>query len=233
MESTKKRIWEIDFLRGIALILMVVFHIVFDMSDIYGYPIYYDRGFFYYVGKVSAILFMLVSGVSCSLSRSNAKRGVRIFGIAMIITLVTHLYDSGLGIKFGILHFLGICMILYPLFKPVKGYLLILVATAIIIVGNIFAGITIYSELLFPIGLTTATFTSSDYYPLLPWMGVFLYGVFAGKTLYGKRESLLKFEIKDNPVMMLGRHTLLVYIMHQPLILLALEMIDRYTAAFK
>lgn len=232
MEPEKKRIWEIDFLRGIALILMVVFHIVFDMSDIYKYPVYYDRGFFYYVGKASAILFMLVSGVSCSLSRSNVKRGVKILGIAMIITMVTHLYDADLGIKFGILHFLGICMILYPLFKPMKGYLLILLATSIIIVGNIFAGITVHNELLFPIGLTTSTFSSSDYYPLLPWMGVFLYGVFAGRTLYSNRKSLFGFEMMDNPVMMLGRHTLLVYIIHQPLILLFLELIDRF-AAFK
>ena len=228
METKRKRIWEIDFLRGIALVLMIVFHVVFDLNDIYDYPIYYGSGFFYYIGKTSAILFMLLSGVSCFLSRDNIKRGLKIFGIAMILTLITYLYNPAFEIKFGILHFLGICMMIYPLLKKMNRFFIILLSIVIIIVGNMFSKITVSSQFLFPIGLMSSTFTSSDYYPLLPWMGVFLIGAVVGMTLYGKKESLFKYHMRDNIIMKLGRNTLLVYIIHQPLILLVLELISKH-----
>jgi len=95
MEHThsKSRIWELDFLRGIALILMIYFHVIFDMKEFFDYPVSYSIGINYYIGKASAILFMLVSGISCSLSRSNIRRGLKVLGIALAITLVTHLYN--------------------------------------------------------------------------------------------------------------------------------------------
>jgi uncharacterized membrane protein len=227
MENSMKgqRIWEIDMLRGLALLLMIVFHIVFDLRDIYGYPVIYDRGFYYYVGKSSAILFMLIAGTSCSLSRSNIKRGARIILVAMGITLATYLFMPDLIIKFGILHFFGISMILYPLFKPMDKYMLVLVGTLVILVGNYFSGITVHNNFLFPIGLTSSTFTSSDYYPLFPWFGVFLYGAALGKFLYQEKKSLFSFNIRDNILIYMGRHSLLIYVIHQPVIILVLNLI--------
>lgn len=221
----KDRIWEIDFLRGMALLLMIIFHVVFDLKDIYNYPIYYDRGFYYYVGKMSAILFMLVAGVSSSFSRSNVKRGIRIFAIAMAITVVTYLFDPDLIIKFGILHFFGTSMILYPLFEHMEKYALMLTATLIIAVGYFMSNMTVPFDFLFPIGLTSSSFFSSDYYPLFPWFGVFLYGVAISKILYNEKKSIFNFTMRDNPVLLIGKHTLLVYIIHQPIILLVLNFI--------
>jgi len=223
--NKKERAWELDLLRGIALLLMIIFHVVFDLRDIYSYPVYYDRGIFYYVGKVSAILFMLISGISCSFSRSNVKRGIRVLLIAMVITLATYLFDPGLIIKFGILHFLGISMILFPLFNGLNKYFIFIIATLIIIVGNFFSTLTVPFEYLFPIGLMSSSFTSSDYYPLLPWFGVFLYGVAFSKIIYREKKSVFNFKVKDNPLLFMGRHTLAVYLIHQPLILLILNLI--------
>ncbi|HBM75173.1 MAG TPA: hypothetical protein DD429_06420 [Clostridiaceae bacterium] len=59
-------------------------------------------------------------------------------------------------------------------------------------------------------------------------MGVFLIGAVVGMTLYGKKESLFKYHMRDNIIMKLGRNTLLVYIIHQPLILLVLELISKH-----
>ncbi|HHW47169.1 MAG TPA: DUF1624 domain-containing protein [Clostridiaceae bacterium] len=227
MENKKSanRIWELDFLRGIALLLMIYFHVIYDLKDMWDYPVSYSSGINYYIGKLSAILFMIISGISCSLSRSNLKRGLKVFGIAMAITIVTHLYGSEFGIKFGILHFLGICMMMYPLFGKLKWYLLVLLGTAMIIAGLLLDGVSVNFDFLFPIGITSPNFSSSDYYPLLPWMGVFLYGNALAKILYAKKTSLFRFSIKPNIISWLGRNTLLIYVVHQPVIIAVIYII--------
>jgi len=223
--KTGNRVWEIDFLRGIALILMIIFHVVFDLRDLYNYPVEYTRGIFYYVGKASAILFMLLAGISSSFSRSNVKRGLKIFGLSMLITLCTYLFNPSLIIKFGILHFFGVSMILYPLFKNINKYVIVIIGTLVIILGNIMSGINMSHDYLFPLGLISENFVSSDYYPLFPWFGVFLYGVAIGKILYKEKRSLMNFSMRDNFIMLMGRHSLIVYVIHQPITLLALNLI--------
>lgn len=224
-DSKTQRIWELDFFRGLALIMMIYFHIVFDLKDIYGFDINYSSGINYYIGKISAILFMLISGMSCCLSRSNVKRGLKVLAIAMVITAATHLYDSGLGVKFGILHFLGVSMLLFPLFKNVNHYLLMLIGTVIIIAGNIFTDILMSHDYLFMFNLTSSAFSSSDYYPLLPWFGVFLFGISIAKILYKEKKSIFSFSIKDNIISRAGRNTLIIYVIHQPIIIAVLELI--------
>jgi uncharacterized membrane protein len=225
METKAARIWEVDFLRGIAIILMTTFHIIFDLGDIYGLPIDYRRGIIFLIGRSSAILFMLIAGISCSFSKSNVKRGVKVFIIAMIITLVTHLYDANLGIKFGILHFFGISMMISPLFIRLNKYWLIFLGTLAIIIGSLMSGVIVESQVLFPIGLISSSFSSADYYPLFPWLGVFLYGVALSKILYSEKRSIFKFSLKDNVISFAGKHSLLIYVIHQPMILLILSLI--------
>lgn len=219
------RIWEIDFLRGIALLLMVYFHIIFDMRDIYGYNVVYDSGWNMIAGKASAILFMLISGVSCSLSRSNIKRGFKVLAAAMVITAATHIFDSRLGIKFGILHLLAAGMLLSPLLMKLDKYLLILVGASIIAAGRLISEINADHDWFFIFGIHSNSFISSDYYPLVPWLGIFILGISAGMFLYKNKKSLFKFSVGQNPVSMAGRHTLPVYMIHQPLILAALELV--------
>ena len=228
MDTKKERIWEIDFLRGISIIMMIIFHIIFDLRDIYNYPVYYDRGFIYYMGKVAVITFILISGISSSFSKSNVKRGLKILAIALGITIVTHLYSPALGIKFGILHFFGISMIVYPVFKNMNKYVLIVMGTLIIIAGGYSSNIVVTSNYLFPFGLISSSFVSSDYYPLLPWFGVFLYGIAAGRTFYKEKRSLFNFTLKNNFITFLGRNSLIIYVVHQPAVLLILGLILGY-----
>lgn len=222
----KERIWELDFLRGIALILMVYFHAVYDLKEFYNYPISYDEGMNFYIGKASALLFMLISGISCSLSKHNINRGLKVLGIALTLTLATHLYNPNYGIKFGILHFLGISMLLYPLFSTINRYLLLLIGTTIILLGTFLSKVNMTVDYFFPLGLTTDSFISSDYYPLLPWFGVFLYGIALGKLFYAKKQSLFNFSLKDNLIGRMGKKTLILYLIHQPLTLLILALIS-------
>lgn len=222
---SRKRIWEIDFFRGIALILMIIFHIVFDLKEFADVPVNYVSGFYYYVGKAAGILFILIAAVSCYFSTNNLKRGLQVLGMGILITIVSHLYNPSYGIKFGILHFLGVSIIIYPLFKDMNKWLLVILGTLIIILGNYFKLINMPFDYLFIFGLSSDLFVSADYYPLLPWFGVFLYGIFIRKILYKEKRSLLQGDLKGNIINYLGRHTFIFYLVHQPLILLTIWLV--------
>lgn len=230
MEEKRGRVWEIDLLRGISIILMVLYHVFYDLRNIYNFPFFYypifsENGPLFYLVNFFVIIFILISGISCSFSKSNAKRGIKILVVALVISLISYIYSPDLMIKFGILHFFGVSMILYPLFKHMNNFMLILLGTLIIAAGGLASHFIVSSPYLFPFGLISPGFTSSDYYPLLPWMGVFLYGIVAGRIFYKDRKSLFSFDVKENVVMYLGRHTLIVYIAHQPLALLIFGLI--------
>lgn len=216
----QKRIWEMDFFRGIALILMIIFHLVFDLKEFAQVSVNYASGFYYYVGKIAGISFIILAAISCYFSKSNMKRGLQILGMGIAITIVSHIYNPSYGIKFGILHFLGISIIIYPIFKDVNKWFLLVLGTLIIILGNYFKLINMPFDYLFIFGLTGDLFVSADYYPLLPWFGVFLYGIFIRQILYSEKKSLFSFHPRNNIISTLGRHTFIIYLVHQPLILL-------------
>jgi len=229
MEKTKThRIWELDFLRGIALIMMIYFHAIYDLKDIFGYNVVYSTGINRWIGRISAIMFIFISGISSTLSKSNLKRGLKVLGAGVAISIVTYLYDPELVIKFGILHFLGVSMLLYPLFRKLHPVALLLAGTAVILAGNAVSQINAANDCFFVFGLTSSNFFSSDYYPLLPWFGVFLYGVAAGKFLYPAKKSLFRFTLRDNIISCAGRNTFIIYLIHQPVIIAVITIIDRF-----
>ncbi|MHC1758041.1 MAG: heparan-alpha-glucosaminide N-acetyltransferase [Negativicutes bacterium] len=221
MTNSPFRIWEIDFFRGCAILLMIVFHLVFDLAAFWGYSLNYMDGFWYYEGKLSAILFMIISGVSSALSVHSFRRGLVVFACGLIITLVTYFFDSQTYIRFGILHMLGSCMLLFPFIKKLNSGWLLVAGTIAIAAGRWTRQLALPSSLLLPFGVTPLDFTSLDYYPLLPWSGFFLYGAGLGQLLYRKRLSLLHqpqpFWLQ--PLTALGRHSLAVYLLHQPVLL--------------
>ena len=108
-----RRIWQMDALRGVAMALMAVYHLLVDLRDFYGVAgIDYARPPLLLIGRASAVLFILVAGASCALSKNNLRRGARVFAGGMAITAATWLYvpTRALYIRFGILHFLGSAM---------------------------------------------------------------------------------------------------------------------------
>ncbi|WHH59954.1 heparan-alpha-glucosaminide N-acetyltransferase [Petroclostridium sp. X23] len=217
--NTNNRIWEVDFIRGLAIILMVIFHLIVDLKDFYSYDIEYLGGFWYYEGKLSAILFMLTSGISSTFSKNNTKRGAVVFGFGLILSLATYLFDPEYYIRFGILHFLGVCMLLYKSINKLSNKVTFSLATSFIIIGNAISKITIDTPYFFPLGLTDRNFSSLDYYPIFPWLGVFLYGVIIGKTIYKQKRSLFVKNLKLDTIVYLGQHSLLIYLTHQPMLL--------------
>lgn len=222
-----KRIWELDFFRGAALLAMVYFHLIYDLKEFYLYPVRYENGINFYIGRASALIFILVSGISCTLCRHNVQRGWKVLGIGLLISVATTLYSPDYAVKFGILHFLGICMLLSALFSRLNAMMLVILGTAAIWLGGVAFQTPVTVGFLFPLGFTDQSFFSSDYYPLFPWLGVFLYGVAVGKLLYSNKRSLLNFPLPDTLLNKIGRKTLPIYIVHQPITLWLLSIFLR------
>ena len=121
MTEQKQRIWELDALRGICILGMIVVHFFFDLSY-FGCISLNLPSWFVFIRQYGHILFVLISGICVTLASRSFQRGVVVFGAGLLITYVTMFMDQILGfsnmrIWFGILHMLGLCMMLYPLFK--------------------------------------------------------------------------------------------------------------------
>jgi uncharacterized membrane protein len=223
----KSRIGEIDFVRGVALILMIYFHLIYDLNEILNLPISYNDGIHSVIGKISGNLFIIISGVSSSLSQNNFRRGIKVFLIGLCITIVTGFFNPNFSIQFGILHFLGFSMLIIKPFLKIKSFILFFVGSFILFVGWSYFPILVDNTYLFPLGLIHKSFYSADYYPFIPYFGVFLIGVSSGKFLYREKRARLCFPLENNWLSKLGRHTLWIYLIHQPLILFVLSLLTR------
>jgi uncharacterized membrane protein len=241
-ERLDYRFWELDFFRGVAIVMMVIYHLLFDLSYFGGYSIYVHSGFWRDFAQATAAIFILLVGISLTLSASNAKilglnkslfnhflkRGLKIFFLGMAITLVTY-YLIGRGfIVFGILHFIGLAIILaYPFLK---------LRIVNIFLGFIFILIGLYLQStsfnllgLFWLGLTSENFYTLDYFPIFPWFGIVLIGISLGNSLYPEHRRRIDLpdlsgSLWTRPFNALGRRSLLIYLIHQPAMIIILSM---------
>lgn len=221
------RFWEVDFARGIGIIMMIASNFVTDLQYFKDYGAY--PTFWHAFAVVTATIFIFLVGVSLtvSYSRNNAfskflKRGAYIFGLGMILTLVTWIFIPQDYIRFGILHLIGISIILaYPFMKLKNNYLILLAGFISILVGTLAEKAVAGSNVLLWLGLTTRGFSSVDYFPLFPWFGIVLVGLVAGRLLYsnGMRRFKLPELNHSKPICWLGRHSLAIYFIHQPILI--------------
>jgi uncharacterized membrane protein len=238
--ETGSRLWEIDLFRGIAILMMVAFHTVFDIRFFGIAPLNVSTGFWHYFAYATASLFLFIAGVSLIVSHERAQkkisgiglvkkyflRGAGIFALGLFVTFGTWLYLREGFVIFGILHLIGISIMLSPLFFRF-GKVNVLIGLACIPAGWIISGMS-GPALLLPLGITPPGFTSVDYTPLFPWFGVVLIGMGIGGYLYagGMRQFSLR-PLPDSavaPLSFLGRHSLVIYLIHQPIIILLLSL---------
>jgi uncharacterized membrane protein len=222
MES--RRIWEIDLLRAIAIILMIIFHIVFDFNFI-GINIKYQSGFWYWEGKISALIFIFLAGISSGFSRSTVRRGIKVFLFGMLFTFVTYILFREKYIRFGILHLLGVGMVFFPFLKKTNNSLLFLCAVIIAFAAIPIKHALVNTSLLLPVGFMYRGFDTLDYYPLVPYFSVFILGILAYKTYYFKKQSIFNFSYKNKYILMISKNSLLIYLLHQPLIFAIIFMV--------
>lgn len=213
-----RRIWEIDFLRAIAIILMVIFHIVYDLNEFVGLDIDYLSGFWYWEGKTSALMFIFFAGISSGFSKNTVKRGIKVLIFAMVITLVTYIFFREQYIRFGILHLLGTSMILFPLLKKMNNILLLITAVFIALAAISIKSTLVDTGLLIPFGVIYRGFATLDYYPISPYLSVFILGILAYKMYYYKGQSIFKFHYKNEYLSMISKNSLAIYLIHQPVL---------------
>lgn len=214
-----RRVWEIDFLRAVAIILMVIFHTIFDLNQFAGIKINYLSGFWFWEGKASALTFIFLAGISSGFSRNIAKRGFKVLAFAMVITLATFIFFREEYIRFGILHFLGVAMILSQLLKRINNVLLFIGTAVIALAATSINNAITDTSLLLPFGVMYRGFATLDYYPLIPYLSVFILGILAYKLYYYKRQSIFKFRFENDYITALSKNSLAIYLMHQPIII--------------
>lgn len=226
----KTRFWEIDFVRGIAVVLMVVFNYAFALDYLHIYTATNGWLFWWLFPRLAAGTFILVAGVSAVVSyqrnksvKRRVRRGAMIFGWGLLITLVTFIFVPQETVWFGILHLIGLSVMLSPLLIKLEKYNLP-VGLAIALIGFYIGNITIGSPLLLWLGFVPYNFATLDYFPVLPWLGVFLVGMYFGMRFYtkGKRTFNIKEPRGAGIINFIGRHSLFIYLIHQILLLFVL-----------
>ncbi len=230
-KKNTKRIWELDAFRGLCIIGVVIVHAIFDIRELFGF--YFETpAWFDWIQTYGGILFVVLSGVCVTLGHHHIIRGVVVAVCAMIITLVTCLlFDRSLHIWFGVLHLLAFCMLTYGLYRKLPWPVILGLGVCFVALGIWFTTFKVSNPYLFPLGLTAKGFAAGDYFPIFPHLGYFMIGVAGGKTLYKNKVTLFKKVNDRNPVIrffsFVGRHSLLIYMLHQPLVYGILFLISR------
>ncbi|WP_019849117.1 heparan-alpha-glucosaminide N-acetyltransferase [Desulfitobacterium sp. PCE1] len=229
----------IDSLRTLALALMITYHLIYDLDQWTNLAVDVNNPLWFIIGKTAALLFIFLSGLSSGLSKHPLKNGLRVLFFGMIITLVTYVAFPGEYIRFGILHFLGVMMALYPLIRKLPNGVLLLCSVLAIGIGFIIKNQVVNTPLLLPLGFIYPDFSTLDFYPLFPYSGVTFLGVlcyryfFANQQVTKASAALEKKKLKNKknhnsfpqkkraayPMFTwISRHSLWIYLIHQPIL---------------
>lgn len=234
-ERHSGRLWEIDALRGLAVVLMVVFHLTWDLRflglvavDVFSRPWQiFARGIgslFIFLLGISLVLSSTRAPSRALLLRSTVQRASLLFGLGVVVTAATALFAGAGYVRFGILHLLGAPTLLALLALAASAWASGLAGALMVVLGAWLNTLSAPHPWLLWLGVPQAGVVMVDYYPLLPWAGVALLGVAAGQVAYplGRRGFRLP-ELSSSPMVWalqaLGRRSLVIYLLHQPLLL--------------
>jgi uncharacterized membrane protein len=233
--AARQRLPAIDALRGAAIVAMIAYHFCFDLTvfGLSGADFYRDP---FWIGARGLIVtsFLLLAGISLVLAHRDAvpasrfwRRWLEIAAAAALVSAGSYLMFPRSFIYFGILHGIAASLLLA---RPLAAYPMAALAVGIaaIVVGNTVALPFFDAPLASVVGLTTRKPPTEDYVPLLPWCGVVLVGIAAGHALARRRFALLApLDRAPRWLAWLGRHSLPVYLVHQPVLLGALWLVAR------
>ena len=237
----------LDTVRGVCILSMVAYHGMYDLVDIFGLPSAWYTGLPGYIWQQSICwTFILLSGMCWQLSRRHVKRGLLLVGCGAAITLITWLVMPSQRILYGVLNLLGLsALLLIPLDKVFRkipawaglvGALLLFALTKNVARGSLgFEGLVLCqlprwlyaTDLLAVVGFPSPSFWSTDYFPLLPWFFLFCAGYFLWSLLdkSPRAKALLRPGLR--PLSFLGRHSLVIYLIHQPALMAVFTVLGR------
>ena len=259
----------LDTLRGFSLVSMILYHICWDLVNLYRFDWQWYQGTPGHVWQQSICWgFILISGFCMGLkngkqeSQLSYKRGLVVLAAGVLVTVATLLFTPESPIIFGVLFFLGCAMLLTTALLPLlrncscKGGLL-LTGLLFFLLRNINEETLGFENLIFCrlpeswyrhgllatfFGLQDKEFFSTDYFSLIPWYFLFLAGYFLCRCLTEKNGQPDHDEQSENnpeaiavlpagfakgiPFFeILGKHSLPIYLLHQPIILFLLSVI--------
>lgn len=220
-----RRIVIIDILRFIAIVAMILFHIAYDLATFYHYLLDYERGFWKFLQVVLAGgLFIFVSGWTAVLGRRNLKNLMKIAVCALLITIVTRYQFGSMYVRFGVLHFILVANLIYlTVLHRFNNCFLSILAVVVMYLSKHVHKLYVEHEYLVWLDIAPIEYQSVDHYPLLPWLGVFIAGIICGrcKNIQILSNTTIEF-IGLDFIKKCSKHSLAIYILHQPIILLLL-----------
>ncbi len=220
------RIGGIDALRGLALVAMIAYHFSFDLAH-FGVTAwnFYRDPFWLHARTLILSSFLVLAGVSLVLAhragmppRHFWNHVARIAGGALLVTLATWFVFPRSFIWFGVLHAIAVSLVLArPLVR--RPWLALAIGAAVIVAGNVFAAAAFDASALSWIGFATHRPPTEDYVPLFPWAGVIFVGIALGHALVATRfTAVASLARAPRTLRWLGRHSLAVYMLHQPIL---------------
>lgn len=222
-----------DFLRGLAVIGMIVFHAFFVLTFLGDLDLRMNEGWWLYFADVVRFIFLSLVGVGMVISYENVrkkgggyfdgifrqwKRGAAILIVAFLVNIATYFFVPDQYVRFGILHLIAFSIFVLS-FLLGRKYLALLFS----VFSFVFAYYLRDLDLDFLL-LKSDSMVSLDYFPLFPWMGIVSLGIFFAYIFYGNGKSKFNFPFLKSdylkPIYWLGKKALPVYLLHVPLIIL-------------
>lgn len=236
----------LDTLRGANVISMVCYHAIWDAVNMFHQRLFWFPSLFSFLWQQSICIgFILLSGFCWSMGHKKWKRGLLVFLFGILITVITWTVTPQQRILFGVLTLLGSCMlILIPLeqkLKRISPFLGGIVSLSLFIlfrnINDGYLGIGSWILIRLPkwlyrgmfstyLGFKDPEFYSADYFSIFPWIFLFLTGYFLYEMMR-KKEKLWIVKGKERGILdVLGRYSLFIYLVHQPLIFGTLSILD-------
>ncbi|MEA3243646.1 MAG: heparan-alpha-glucosaminide N-acetyltransferase [Pseudomonadota bacterium] len=232
-QAHTSRLVLIDALRGCAIVLMVIYHLCFDLSyfGLASFDFYRDP-FWLNLRTLILSLFLGLVGVSLVLashSRLNVRRYLQrlilLVASAVLVSLSSWWMFGERFVFFGVLHFITIASVLGLLFVR-AGWFNLIAGVGVILFATQYQAAWFDTAGRRWIGLMTHKPLTEDYVPLLPWFGVVLLGLFVGPYIMQWSKTRLQGTTDAASIRWLalaGRHSLVIYLIHQPLLIGALS----------
>lgn len=242
------RIWELDFLRGFSVLMMIGDHLLYDLAsfpvwfrnyyqvnlewirDLSGFAaMYWGSDLRTYGHWFFIILFFGVSGISFTFSRNNLKRGLKFAGVAVLIFLFTYFGEKWTGIQLtivsGVISIFALSTLLAWLLRKIwnNDVFIFIVGTLAVLLGFFLGGDARPGALTWanvPLMFLGFVEYGADYFTLFPYSGFLILGTVVGNRLYRSRKSLFPHLDRgwNAPACFVGRNSLWFFLLHQPVI---------------
>lgn len=221
-----RRLHFIDAARGVALLAMAIYHFTWDL-DYFGYvkPGLATSGGWAYFAHAIAGSFLFIAGYSLFMAHgrkwrlhSFIRRMAILIAAGLAITVVSYMMMPETVIYFGILQSIAAASLIGLLFVRLPAIVTLIVAAIVLALPHIVSFPALDPRYLAWIGLADHPPMSNDYVPLFPWLGAFLAGLAVARLTLDWLKRQPQFPRKSGVFCFLGRHSLIFYLVHQPVL---------------